>query len=213
MQRLKSCFGLFCLLLSMFRIESAFALEDPVAMLKNVTTQVIHELKTHRSEIRKNRSKVYKLAERHIVPYVDFAEMGRWVVGRNAWSKTDPQTREAFVHEFKNLVVSSYAGSLLNYTDQQIEYLPLRGGVEDEDRIQVSSVIKESGKAPVHLDYRLIRDGDSWKVYDILVEGVSLAQGYRAQFADDVKDGGVPQVVRTLKEKRKSQSSHHRTQE
>lgn len=198
----KIYWGLFCILLSLLKTGSAFAVEDPVAMLQNVTNKVIHELKTHRSEIRKNRSQVVKLAERHILPYVDFAEMGRWVVGRNAWSQTDPETKSAFVHEFKNLVVSSYAGSLLNYTDQEIEYLPLRNDPESEDRIQVSSLIKESGKAPVHLDYRLIRNGDSWKVYDILVEGVSLAQGYRAQFADDVKNGGVAEVVRTLKDRK-----------
>lgn len=198
-QKVKTYIGLFCFMLGLLQAGQALSAEDPVEMLRGVTQRVMTELRTHRNEIRSNRNKIYTLVNHLIVPYVDFTEMSRWVVGRNAWKETDPETRDEFVKEFKNLVIGSYAGSLLGYTDQQIEFLPLRVSPEDQERIQVSSLIKENGKAPLHLDYRLIRQGGSWKVYDIIVEGVSLAQGYRAQFSEDVRNGGVATVIESMK--------------
>jgi phospholipid transport system substrate-binding protein len=201
--KIKSFVGILCLMAGLLNVAPAYSVEDPVQLLRGVTSRVIAELKSHREEIKRNRSKVYGLVEHLILPYVDFAEMARWVVGRNVWNQTDPGTKQEFVREFRNLVVSSYAGSLLGYSDQEVVFLPLRGSAENQDRIQVNSLIKDGGKAPLHLDYRLIRQENSWKVYDIIIEGVSLAQGYRAQFADDVRVGGVPQAIRAIKNKRR----------
>lgn len=203
--RVKQWIGFFGLVVCLMNVGPVFSQEDPVKMLNGVTHRVITELSTHRDEIRKNRNKIYTLAQNLILPYVDFVEMSRWVVGRNAWNVAGAEMQQEFVKQFKNVVVNSYAGALLGYTDQQIEFLPLRGSV-DQQRIQVSSLIKEKGKAPLHLDYRLIQSGNSWKVYDILIEGVSLAQGYRAQLADAVRQGGVPAAIQAMKNRSSSNS-------
>jgi phospholipid transport system substrate-binding protein len=197
-QEMRFLIRFFFLLIGFMISGQVLSIEDPVQMLNGVTGRVISELKVHREEIHKDHHKIYAVADHLILPYVDLTEMARWVVGRNAWKEADVTTQQAFVREFKILLVGSYAGSLLGYTDQKIEFLPLRSAVENQQRIQVSSLIKDGGKAPLHLDYRLIREGNSWKVYDIIIEGVSLAQGYRAQFAEDVRVGGVSQVVRSM---------------
>ncbi len=171
------------------------ATPDPLSMLRSVTDNVMQELRAHSQEVRQNSNKLYALVDHLILPHVDFSEMARWVVGRSAWKSADDATQSAFIAEFKTMVVRSYARSLLEYTDQKIEFLPLRGAIGDKQRIQVLSLIKENGKDPIHMDYHLIRDGDDWKVYDIIVEGVSLMQGYRAQFADDIKQGGLKAAI------------------
>lgn len=198
MNKLKSSFLFFGVLLSLVGATPAFSAQDPISMLRNVTDSVMRELRTHRQEVRQSSSKLYALVDHLILPHVDFSEMARWVVGRNAWKSADDATQSAFVSEFKTMVVRSYARSLLEYTDQKIEILPLRGSVGDKQRIQVFSLIKENGKEPVHMDYHLIRAGDEWKVYDIIVEGVSLMQGYRAQFADDIRQGGVKAAINKM---------------
>ncbi|HQY22755.1 MAG TPA: ABC transporter substrate-binding protein [Gammaproteobacteria bacterium] len=181
-----------CLLSAPFVFSAA---QDPISMLKSVTNNVMQELRTHRQEVQQNSNKLYALVDHLILPHVDFSEMARWVVGRSAWKSADNATQSAFITEFKTMVVRSYARSLLEYTDQKIEFLPLRGAIEDKQRIKVLSLIKENGKDPIHMDYNLIRDGNDWKVYDIIVEGISLMQGYRAQFADDIKQGGLKAAI------------------
>lgn len=197
-QKFKHSFLWVSTLLCLVGASPVFSAEDPIVMLKSVTDNVMQELRNHRQEVRQNSNKLYALVDHLILPHVDFPEMARWVVGRNAWKAADSATQNAFIAEFKTLVVRSYARSLLEYTDQKIEFLPLRGAIGDKQRIKVLSLIKESGKEPVHMDYNLIRSGDNWKVYDIIVEGVSLMQGYRAQFAEDVRQGGLKGAIDSM---------------
>ena len=189
------------LVLGVLSTRTAAAEEDPIGMLKTVTQRMMDELRTHRNEIRRKPSKIYALVDHIILPHVDFSEMGRWVIGRNAWMVAEAEARNAFIHEFKTLGVRSYARSLLEYTDQEIEFLPMREAVGSQKRIQVQSLIKERGKSPIHMNYNLIHEGNRWMVYDIIIEGVSLMQGYRAQFADDVRIGGITQVIETMRKR------------
>lgn len=182
----------FAILLLGIGTSRVAADEDPIKMLKTVTDQVTAELRAHGDN---NPQRVYKVVERLVLPHVDFAEMARWVVGRNAWNSVDEKTQQTFIREFRTMVVRNYARSLLKYTDQEIEFLPLRssGG----SRIQVSSIVYNNG-SEIHMNYRLVKHGNSWMVYDIIVEGVSLMQGYRSQFAQDIESGGVAAAIRTM---------------
>lgn len=190
--------SLFCAVLLVIASERSFASEDPIQMMQGLSSRVMGALKQNRSELQRNPNKVYEVVNRYILPSVDFVEMARWVVGRNAWQQADAATQKRFVDEFKNLVIRSYAQSLMKYTDQTVDFLPLRGSAAGKERVQVSSFVRESGKKAVRIDYRLLRAGGSWKVYDIIIEGVSLMQGYRAQFSDDIRQGGVKAVVNKL---------------
>jgi len=173
-------------------------MQNPVEVLKSVTSRVLGELKNHRELLKENPDKIYDVVNFIILPHVDFVEMAKWVVGRNAWKAADIATQKAFVQAFKTMVVRTYAKSLLEYTDQTIDFLPLRETVGSQQRIQASSIIKSDNQT-VHIDYYLLREGSEWKIYDIVIEGVSLVQGYRAQFADDVQQGGVSAVVAAIR--------------
>ena len=196
---LKSFFLLMSTCLVLFAAKPGFCVEDPVKMLQSVTNNVLNQLRAHRDEFRFNPKQIYSVIDRTIMPHVDFTEMARWVVGRNAWAKADSNTQQTFVKEFSTMVVNSYGRALLEYNDQKIEFLPLRGSAEGKDRIQVSSYLKDNGKS-IRMDYRLIRQGNTWRVYDIIIEGVSLMQGYRAQFAEDVRHSGVAGAVMRMRE-------------
>jgi phospholipid transport system substrate-binding protein len=183
----------------------------PVAMLEGVTSQVMDELRANRDSLQNNPSQLYQLVNRFILPHADFAEMGRWVVGRNAWQNASVAAQEEFINEFKTLVVRSYAGALLGYTDQRIEFLPVRDA--NKTRVQVSSLVKDGIEKPLHLDYRLLKVGDEWKVYDIIIEGVSLMGGYRAQFSNEAKTGGLQAVTDKIRQHNKARGSKRGTQD
>ncbi len=196
--QIKFLFVLSSITFLLFNTGRAMAAEDPVEMLKQVTGSVMQSLKDHQENIKQNPNKLYELVDHLILPHVDFVEMARWVVGRNAWKEASPEVQKAFVSQFRTMVVRSYARSLLGYTDQEVEFLPLREPVKNQQRIQVSSLIKD-GSQSTQMNYYLLKEADGWRVYDIIIEGVSLVQGYRAQFADDVRIGGVAQAVETMR--------------
>lgn len=200
LKRLFFLLGLSLTLLGLtLSAEKAFATEDPTVMLKGVTDRVMSVLKQNRDALQQNPGQVYGIVNQYIVPYVDFNEMSRWVLGRNAWNNATPAQQQMFVKEFKTLLVNSYAKSLLAFTNQTVEFLPNRNQ-STGGRTQVSSVIKGTPRGDIHIDYRLIQSGNGWKVYDILIEGVSLAQGYRAQFADPLQSGGIDAVIRLIQQ-------------
>jgi len=182
--------------------QSAFSQQDPIEMLKGVTGQIMTELRQNEDMLREHPDKLFDLIDHIAIPHVDFTEMGKWVVGRNAWRGANDKVREQFLKEFQNLVVRSYGRSLLEYADYKIEFLPLRNKEEmlKKKRIEVSSFLKGEGRS-LKMDYRLIDVGNEWKVFDIIMENVSIVQGYRAQFAEDIQRNGLAAVVKTIKEK------------
>ncbi len=175
--------------------------QDPVQMLQTVTDQIMSTLKSKNKNFKKNPSALYHMVENLIFPHVDFVEMARWVVGRNAWQQANAAEKQAFIDAFQTLVVRSYAHSLLEYTDYRLSFSPLRHNqIKEQSRIEVSSMLKGEGRT-LHVVYRLLRSGNLWKVYDIVFENVSLIQGYRAQFADAIQGNGIASVIETLQKK------------
>lgn len=176
------------------------AMEDPVVMLNGVTHRVQAELQTHRVEIKNNSESISTIVDHIIIPHVDFDEVSRWVAGRNAWKAASSDAKRDFIDVLKKLIIKSYTHALLTHADKEIAFLPLRGSVDDKSRIQISSLLKEQGKAPIHMDYHLLRTENGWQVYDIIIEGISLVQGYRAQFAESIRDGGVMEATKVIRQ-------------
>jgi len=163
--------------------------EEPVALVKRVSEQVLAQLRTHHAELEAKPNRIYGVAEQYIVPHVDFAEMGRWIAGRNAWAKASEADQKAFIQAFKTLVVRSYATSLLEYRDQTLEFRPMNAA--GKSRVQVQSFVNQEGRSPLRIDYRLISEGGQWLLYDIVIQGVSLLKGYQAQFSDLIRQQGL----------------------
>ncbi len=196
----KIVFFLGALLLLGIQSYRTMALEDPVQMLQHVSHGVMSQFKNQANHLKKHPSELYAIVDQAVFPHVDFVEMARWVVGRNAWKDANDRVRQAFIAEFKTLVVRSYAHSLLEYSAYTFEFLPLRTNPQSHKRLEVTSLVKGDGRV-LNMEYRLLRDHESWKVYDIIFENVSLVQGYRAQFSEDIQRNGVEAVVQTLRKK------------
>mgnify|MGYP001077288658 CR=1 FL=1 len=187
-----------CALCLLLPLSAAYAAQEPVAMLKGVTDSVLAQLRSHQGELKSHPDRIYGIAEHLIIPHVDFVEMGRWIAGRNAWKKASESDQAAFIAAFKTLVVRTYATSLLQYTNQTVEFIPLKS-TEGKERLQVTSYVNGGDRGQIKMDYRLIKQADNWLVYDIIIEGVSLLKGYQAQFSEDVRQQGLNYVTRKIK--------------
>lgn len=173
--------------------------QDPITMLQGISNNVLRALQ---NDSRPNDlNHIYSLVDKFILPYVDFNEMSQWVAGRTIWNKATQQTRDEFVSAFKILVVRTYATALKNYTNERVEFSKQKLDLNKE-RIQVSStIVRQSSKGDnIRLDYRLLKKDNKWYVYDIIIEGVSILQGFQAQFSNDIRKNGLPKVITVIQQ-------------
>jgi phospholipid transport system substrate-binding protein len=173
----------------------------PDALVKSVTDDVITIVRQDKAIQSGDARKAVELVESRVLPNFDFAHMTRLAVGKD-WKQATPEQKTALVQEFKTLLVRTYSNALTQYKNQQIDYKPFKGKPEDTD-VVVRTEVRQPGAKPVQLDYALDRQGDSWKVYDVMVAGVSLVTNYRETFAQEVRNGGIDGLLKSLRDKNK----------
>ena len=177
----------------------AMAAEAPDVLVKRIAEEVITIVKNDKDIQAGNKEKVFALAEEKILPNFNFDRISRLVLGKN-WTKASAEQKTAFQAEFRTLLLRTYATALSKYKDQAIDYKPLR--LEDgATTATVKTTILPPGGQPIAVDYSLEKQTDSWKMYDIVIEGVSLVTNYRSQFAQEIRQNGLDSLIKKLADK------------
>ncbi len=187
--------GLCCLLLGGMGSAAAQALA-PDVLARNTTNEVIEIVKQDR-EIRAGHAKrIYELVEAKVLPHFDFRQMTQLAVARH-WARATPEQQQRLTDEFRALLVRTYAASLSSVADYKIDFKPLRMRPGDED-VTVSTEVSRPGAPPISINYRMQKQADGWKVYDVLVDNVSLVTVYRNSFNSEVRKGGIDGLIAAL---------------
>ncbi len=171
---------------------------EPQQLVIETTDKMLAALKDKREELDKDPSLIYGMVKDIVLPHLDFVRMSRWVLGKH-WRKASKEQKLRFVRAFRELMVRTYAVALLEYTDQKIEYLPLRDDPAKGD-VTVRTQVKQSGKQPISINYSLWERKGEWKVYDIAVDGISLVANYRTSFNTEIKEKGLDALITRLEE-------------
>jgi phospholipid transport system substrate-binding protein len=171
----------------------------PEELVKKITAEVLEAVKGDKQLAGGDRQKALKLAEEKILPHVDFEEATRLAVGR-AWAQATPEQKKKLVAEFRNMLVRTYSNALQPYEGQQMKVMPVRMKPGDSE-VTVQNQFIRSGAQPVKIDYSMRKTDKGWKVYDIVVEGVSLVLTYRSEFDAVVKQEGVDGLIKRLSQK------------
>ncbi len=132
----------------------------------------------------------------------DFALMSQWTLGP-FWRQADASQKERFITLYSDLLETSYLGKVESYTDEKINFL---GEKIDGERAEVETVVATKS-ADIPLTYRLARQGDDWKVYDVVIEGVSLVRNYRSSFGEIARKDGIDGLLKQLEQKVKAQEA------
>ncbi len=148
----------------------------------------------------KQKSKEEKIVGiREIINEVfDWNELSRRTLGRN-WKKFSPEQRKEFTHLFSRLLEGIYADRLLAYTDEKVIFekeTELKKG-----RVEVASHIRLADGKRIPLNYRMIQKDGNWRVYDVVIEGVSMVKNYRGQFREILSKKKPEDLIETLKKK------------
>ncbi len=188
---------------------TGFAIESPDELVKRTAEDVLATVKSDADIQAGNQEKIFALTEEKILPNFNFDKVSRLVLGKN-WTKASPEQKTAFQNEFRTLLIRTYATALSKYKNQTIEYKPLRMA-EGATSASVKTQIVQPGGQPIAVDYALEKQGDSWKVYDIVIEGVSLVTNYRGQFAQEIRQNGLDSLIKKLADKNKAAASINTT--
>ncbi|MCC6535719.1 MAG: ABC transporter substrate-binding protein [Burkholderiales bacterium] len=172
----------------------AWAQSSPDALVKRTVDEVL-------AVVRQNQDPkaLLALAEQKVLPYFDFTRMTRLAVGR-PWREASPSQQQALVSAFRSVLVNTYSAAISNGVTpaDKIDVKSAQGGGDD---VVVKTVAHRSGKPPIAVDYRLSRNGEGWKVYDVVVENVSLVQTYRGSFAEEIARSGIDGLIKVLEHK------------
>ncbi|STY29724.1 signal peptide protein, toluene tolerance protein Ttg2D [Legionella wadsworthii] len=182
------------------------AQNSPIPMLEQTANNIIATLKENKSSLKSNPNIIYQAVENNLLPIVDVAGMSRSVLGRQAWSKATDKQKNQFSKAFTRLVIRTYSSPLAQYTNESIQFLPLRGSLNSRF-LRVNSIIVRSEGQNIPLSYSLVSKNGQWRIYDLSVEGVSLLQSFRSQFAEALKNSSIDEVVGLMEKKQLKRAS------
>jgi phospholipid transport system substrate-binding protein len=136
----------------------------------------------------------------------DFTEMARRALGAN-WRRRTPQEQEEFVRLFTDLLERAYASTIESYSDEKIVYV---GEKVDGNYAEVNSKILTSKGQEYSIDYKTQVVSGEWKVYDVVVENISMVNNFRSQFNRVINNSSYEELIHRLKEKQSDFNSPKR---
>lgn len=186
---------LIALALTLVLASPAPAETSPTELVFGVADQVVDRLRAGRPL---SDDQAYHLVEDLILPHLDFESFSRLTLGKH-WRQASPEQREAFTREFRSMLMHTYASSLNTYAGETFEHAGERN--EGEGRVLVQTRFVRVQGEPVRVDYRLHRRDGEWKIYDVVIEGVSLVLNYRSSFGEEISRGGLDQLIQRMADK------------
>jgi phospholipid transport system substrate-binding protein len=170
----------------------------PDTLVRQISTEVIDTVKADKEIQAGNIERIMALVDAKVMPHVNFQRMTAIAVGR-PWRSATPEQRTRLQAEFKTLLVRTYSGALTQVRDQSVQLKPLRARAEDEE-VVVRTEVRGRGD-PIQLDYRLEKTSAGWKIYDVNVLGVWLADtSFKSQFAPVITNSGIDGLIANLAE-------------
>ena len=190
------------LLLALAALPAAAQDVAPDTLVKNVTLEVVDLIAKDKDIKAGSRAKLVAVIEAKVLPQFNFTAMTALAMGQN-WTKASAEQKKELTEEFRTLLVRTYASALAAYSEQKLDFRPLRAKATDTD-VTVNVRVLQPGAQPVTLDYSMEKTANGWKVYDVTVGGVSLVANYRTEFANTVRASGVDGLIKDLRAKNKS---------
>jgi phospholipid transport system substrate-binding protein len=160
--------------------------DQVLAILQDPTLKAENKQKERREQLR-----------RVIFARFDFAEMARRSLGPE-WRRRTPAEQQEFVHIFTDLLQENYIGTIESYNGDKVAY---NRELQDQDNAEVQTMLTTRGEDSYSINYRLRLVGKDWKVYDVVIENISVVNNYRSQFSRVISKSSYEELVRTMKGK------------
>jgi len=185
------------LVLAEFGIASALLAGEPLEVIKVSADRAIQILKDPQLQAKEKKKERIERLKEIANPLFDFEEMARRSLGPH-WRRRSPQEQKEFVKLFRNFIEKTYSNNVDLYAGEQI----LMGKeIIDNNYAQVDSSFVNPKGEEFSVVFRLRRTEGKWKVYDAVVENISIVNNYRSQFDRVISKSSFEELMRLLKEK------------
>jgi len=169
---------------------------EPTEAMKGTIDEVLRILADRELKQPAKANERRQLLEKVVGERFDYQEMSRRSLGA-PWGNLSEKDKQEFVSLFQTLLVNTYADKIESYTGDGVQYLNER---TEKEYAEVRTKVL-TGKTEIPLDYRLLNKGSAWRVYDVVVDGVSLVNNYRGQFSKILRTGSYADLVDQLRKK------------
>lgn len=173
----------------------------PNPLIETAANTMVTELDARRGEFRKNPERLYGLVERVLLPHFDVEYASRLVLGKH-YRDASPEQRKRFVDAFYGSLMGNYGDALLEFTGDRIKVLPTPTP-GDATAAVVRTEVKRSNGEKVPVNYVLRKNAQGWKVWDVVIEGVSYVKSFREDFGAEIDQKGLEAVIERLESQRK----------
>lgn len=177
---------------------SALAAEDPVSAITETTDELARMVNDNRQDYRNDPQALRRDVKAILLPTIDQLYSARLVLGRHGRGKEREQI-EAFSDALANQLLNRYATALLDYNlNERVEVLPLAGDNNDrQTRVRTRVELDNGERAPV--DYVMRKTDEGWKVFDVIVEGISYVATFRSQIDQEIRQSSFENVLERLR--------------
>jgi phospholipid transport system substrate-binding protein len=171
-------------------------------IVKSTTTQVVERIRAERDRINSDPEYIYIVMDQLVVPHFDFQTMSRAVLG-SSWRGATSEQQNAFLNEFKELLIGTYTANLIQYLDNKIVYYQAESRPESRFVLVRTEVQGAVNNNSLPIDYRMHQVDGKWMVVDVAVDKVSLVSTYRGSFRSEINNDGLDSLIAKLAEKNK----------
>ncbi len=168
----------------------------PTQLIETSANAMIAEIEARRAEFRADPNKLHKLVEDVLLPNFDVDRAARLVLGRH-WRDATAAQRQRFIDAFYGSLMSNYGDALVEFTGDRIRVLPSKVEAEATSAT-VRTEVRRSNGEKVPVNYSLRRDERGWKVWDVVIEGISYVKSFREDFGSEIDQKGLDAVIERL---------------
>lgn len=176
--------------------QAAVDNSTPPKLVETSARLLLADLDANRAAYRRDISGLYKVIDTKFLPHVDVQYAAQQVLG-NHWRTATPEQRKRFVDAFYKSLLTTYGNALLEFTSDQLRIKPFRAGT-NPDRASVDTEIRRSNGAAVAVSYSLRRTDAGWKVWDVVIEGISYVKSFREDFGLQIDQKGLDALLTSL---------------
>ena len=171
--------------------------EDPGKLIQTAAEGMLKDLEANRDSYRKDPNKLNALIEKYLLPNFDSQYSARLVLGKH-WRDASEDQRKRFVDAFYHSLVKNYGSALVEFTSDRMKILPAQVDAKGETAT-VRTEIKRSNGATVAVSYSLRKnEAGVWKVWDVVIEGISYVKSYREDFGAEIDQKGLDSVIQRI---------------
>ncbi|MEM7400755.1 MAG: ABC transporter substrate-binding protein [Pseudomonadota bacterium] len=177
-----------------------YAIDDraPEQIVEDTSATILKTINEENEQLREDPTLINALINETVIPIIDLDSMGKLILGKH-WKKASEAQRSGFISEFKDMLIRTYAKSLVDYGHAKVKVLPSREKEKGKYYTVQSELEVGSGKAPLQVAYIFRRNKqEEWKVFDLAVDGLSLVKNFRTSFGQEIKETSLDALIERL---------------